>query len=239
MHLLARLHRSFGIASAVLLLTGVSASTQNTASAAASFRVGGEAISIPAPGSELQEIGADYRVLFDRIVPDSNRLVAVFLTADDLEQVRAQKAPALSNYGMIQVLRRAEFADFTPEMFAQIADAMGQQFGAVANGTLQMQQDALNRRVKAFDENAATINLDHPVPLGSFFSRKDEAGFGMIMGASANGQTKRLVAGIAIVRVHNRFLYAYVYNEMKGEPSVQAIRVATERWADAILAANK
>jgi hypothetical protein len=48
-----------------------------------------------------------------------------------------------------------------------------------------------------------------------------------------------MVAGVTVLRVQNRLLYAYIYSAYKDEDSVQWVRKTSEQWADAILNANQ
>lgn len=204
----------------------------------APFRVGGRSIAIPAPPSSLQETGADYRVLLDVLVPTDNRLVAAYVTPSDLQLMSAGKASSLSQYALVEVPRRAEFTDISADEFRQVVETMGQQFGAILNGTLKDQQDELNRRLKSLDENAATITMDKPVVLGSLFSKQDAAAFGMVVPVTSAGSTTKMAVGLVVLRAQERLIFAYYYSTYRNEGTVATIRTVSEHWADTILAAN-
>ena len=83
------------------------------------------------------------------------------------------------------------------------------------------------------------MTLDKPMQLGVFFSKPNACSFGIIQQISAVGSSVKMVAGITILRVQNRLLYAYIYSAYKDEDSVQWVRKTSEQWADAILKANQ
>lgn len=229
-------------ASLIALLAGSpSLRAQNAApqSITPTYRVGTQSIAFPAPTPDLHETASDYRVLLEFLAPSNNRLVAAFVLPDELKVLQAGNVPNLSTYALVEVPRRAEFSDINSDLFKQIVDTLSTQFGATVESSLKGQQDALNERLKALNSGAATVTLDKPVQLGSFFSRPDEAGFGMIISVAAKGTPTNLVMGMAVVRVHDRILMAYLYTEYKDAATVQWTRTTTEHWADAILAANK
>jgi hypothetical protein len=100
-------------------------------------------------------------------------------------------------------------------------------------------EEELNRRMKTLNLDDPKISFDKPVQLGSFFSKQDAFGLGMIMPVSSKGSTTTMVGGIILLRVKNRMLFAYLYATYKDQETVRWVRKTSEGWADAILAANK
>jgi hypothetical protein len=204
-----------------------------------SYRSGLKSIVIPPPTTDLSEIGSDYRVLMDSTVPDTNRLLAAFLSAEDSENLRSRISKGFNRYALAENLRRAEFIDIDADTFKQVSDGMAQQFGAVLNASTKDQEEELNRKLKAMRGTDTTMTLDKPMQLGVFFSKTNACGFGIIQQISAADSSVKMVAGVMILRVQNRLIYAYVYSAYKDEDSVQWVRKTSEQWADAILKANQ
>ena len=226
---------AFVLFAAAALLPFSCASAQN----AHSYRAGLKDFSIPAPSSALVEAGADYRVLMEPLAPVNNRLVAAFLETADLDAIRSGAKAPLNRYALVEIPRRAEFTEVSPEQFKQVADNIAAQFGASFDSSLKDEQDEINRRLKALNSSSATVTLDKPLQLGTLFNKPDAAAYGMIMPISSEGKTKKMVMGMVVLRVQSRVLFAYTYTEYKDESSVQWIRTTDESWADSILAANK
>lgn len=224
---------------AVLVFGSIDTIAQDTNSkSGAIFRVGLKSITISAPSTELVETGSDYRVILDALTPAVNRLVAAFLLPEDLKAI--QNGPAiLSRYALVEVPRGAEFANITPEIFKQIAANVGQEFGASLDATVKDQQDEINRRLKALGASSTTLTLDKPMMFGSFFSKPDAFGFGGIMPIELNGRKNKVVMVVSVVRIQDRVLSLYLYNSYVDLESVNWARTTSEKWADAILAANK
>jgi hypothetical protein len=211
----------------------------STAQDTPTYRAGLKSLAIPAPSSELVETGSDYRVLFENLAPTTNRLIAVFIEAPDLDSIRSQGSTALNRYALVEVPRRAEFANVTTDLFKEIANSLASQLGVKVDESIKDQQDEINRRLKALGSNLAEVTLEKPVQLGTLFSKPDACAYGMIMAISSGGKTKKMMIGVTAVRVQTRVLLIYTYNEYKDESSVQWIRTTDEHWADAILAANQ
>ncbi|HVU47472.1 MAG TPA: hypothetical protein VHD85_15170 [Terracidiphilus sp.] len=225
------------VVAAMLFLPLATLNAQNAVTQ--TYRAGLRSIAVPAPTGDLSEIGPDYRVLFEPLAPDTNRLIAAFVLPDDAAAVRGGGVGALKQYALVEVMRRAEFSDVSPDLFKQIEDGMATQFGADLNASLKDQQNELNHKLKALNDNAATVSLDKPVQLGALFSKQDACGFGVIMPVSAKGTTVKMAAGIMVLRVQQRLVFAYLYTEYKDDTSVQWMGKTAEAWADSILAANK
>jgi hypothetical protein len=211
---------------------------RSTAQDAPTFRAGLKNFTIPAPTPDLVEPGSDYRVLLEPLAPTANRLVAAFLQPADLDILRSGQNAALSDYALIEIPRRAEFAEVTSDKFNEIAASLAAQFATAVDAGLKDQQDEINRRLKALGSSSGDVSLDKPIQLGTFFSKPDASSYGMIMAISSGGKTKKMVMGMTVLRVHSRVLFVYHYSEYKDESSVQWIHTTDEHWADAILKAN-
>jgi len=220
---------------AVLLQPGVQSSAQD----AATYRAGLKTFTIPPPASDLVEPGPDYRVILEPLAPNANRLVAAFVPRADLEALRSMHGAALTTYALVEVPRRAEFAEVGPDQFKEVADAVGNQFGASFSATLKDQQEEINRKLKTLNSSSAELTLDKPVQLGTLFSKQDARGYGMLMSVSMNGQSKKVAMAMAVLRAQSRMLFLYTYTEFKDESSVQWVRTTSEHWADSILQGNK
>jgi hypothetical protein len=172
-------------------------------------------------------------------VPDTNRLLAAFLSSEDAASVRTGTPKGFERYALVENLRRAEFADVTADIFKQITDGAAQQFGAVLDGSMKDPQEEINHKLKAMRGVDATLTLDKPVQLGVLFSRPSACSFGMIQAVSLAGNSVKMVVGVTILRVQNRLIYTFVYSAFKDDDSVQWVRKTSEQWADAILKANE
>jgi hypothetical protein len=203
------------------------------------YRAGLKNFTIPVPTSDLTEAGPDYRVILEPLAPTQNRLIAAFLLPADLDTIRTGSTAFPNRYALVEVLRQAEFADVSPEMFKEVSDAFGTQFGAAVDSSVKDNQDEINRRLKALHSSASEVTLDKPVQLGALFTKPDACAFGMVMSMTSGGKTKKLAVGVLAMRVRSRLLFMYTYTEFKDDSSVQWIRTTDEQWADAILQANK
>jgi hypothetical protein len=204
-----------------------------------SYRSGLKSIVLPPPSADLNEIGPDYRVLMDSTVPDTNRLLAAFLTAEDSANLRSGVSNGLSRYALVENLRRAEFMDVDADIFKQVSEGMAQQFGVVLNASTKDEEEELNRKIKSMRGVDAALTLDKPMQLGVLFSKPNACSFGIIQQISASGSSVKMVAAITILKIQNRLIYAYLYSMFKDEDSIQWVRKTSEQWADAILKANQ
>jgi hypothetical protein len=201
--------------------------------------VGLKLIVVPPP-ADLVETGPDYRVLFEHDAPDSNRLIAAFLPSEDVAKLPARSPDGLPHYAFLETLRQAEFADVDETTYKQVAAAVAKQFGASADAPaldLKAFQDEVNHKLKAVG-GTSDVSLNEPVMLGTFFSKPNALGVGMLMDVGAGGKTKKAIVGTAFLRAKNHLLYATVFAQYTGDDSVAWARTVSEQWADAILKAN-
>jgi hypothetical protein len=213
--------------------------TAQTASAAApTYRAGLKSIAIPPPDSDLLEIGPDYRVLFETFAPNTNRLIAAFVLPGEAAALRTGGTEDTSTYGLVEVPRAAEFKEITPEIFKQVAEAVGTEFGANLDADIKAGNDEVNQRLKDLNSGVSGITVDKPVPLGTLFSGSDEDGFGLVMQATAKGTTVKMAMAVVLVRVHDRVVFGYLYTVYKDADTLHWLGRTSHAWADAILKAN-
>jgi hypothetical protein len=213
-------------------------SAQSTAPPTDTFRAGLKSFTIPAPSSELVEPGSDYRVLLEPLAANTNRLIAGFITSDELNALRSSAGTQLKRYALVEVPRRAEFTEVTPEIFKQVVESVGAQFGASIDANLKDQEAEVNRRIKDLGASK-TVTLEKPVQLGAFFTKPDAASYGMVMPITVDGVAKKVAMSMIVIRIQQRMLFLYVFDEYKDESSVQWVRATGEHWTDATLQANK
>jgi hypothetical protein len=215
------------------------ASVAQPASAAApTFRAGLKSIAIPAPGSELVEIGPDYRVLFETFVPSTNRLIAAFVVPGEVTAIQTGSAEQLSEYALVEVPRAIEFKDVSPELFKDVANEVANQFGANLDTAFQSGRDEVNQKLKDLNANAASVTVEKPLQLGALFRESDAYGFGMISEVTAKGTSTKMAMGVLLARVQDRILFAYIYTVYKDADTVRWLTNTSQAWADAILKAN-
>jgi hypothetical protein len=197
-----------------------------------------KSIAIPSPSNDLGEIGSDYRVVLETMVPPTNRLVAAFIRPEDLHQVLAGGNAPLAQYALVEIPRRAEFAEVNPATFKTAADSVAKEFGANLEADLKKGMDDVNHNLKELNSNSTSVVLSKPLPLGVLFSKPDAAAFAMVESVSAQGPEIKVAIAVVVLRAQRRILFLYLYSIYKDESTIQWARNASEQWTDAILKAN-
>jgi hypothetical protein len=202
------------------------------------FSVGGLSLILPSPTGDMNEVGNEDRTLFNLVVPNSNRLVAAYLPAQDLAHLRAKTEGGLSKYALVEALRSAEFSDIDSSDFSTLVNTLGNQMGSIVNADFEESEAQFNRRMKTLKLNEK-LSLGKPVMLGLLFTQKNAVGFGMITPVTINGVTKKMVMATILLRVRQRLLFAYVFAQYKDEQTADWTRKTAEQWTDAILVSNQ
>ena len=229
------------IAAFVCLAAGAISSQAKAQTAAGAgqgqFPVGDVSILLPAPPAQsMVELG-NGRGYFDPAVPDSNRLMAAFVLEKDVPTLHSASTQVLTPYALVETLRAAESSSISASDFKDLVDSVTKQIGSVLDSAFKESEESFNQRMKAMNLNAQ-VNFGKPVTLGTFFLKTDAYGFGMMAPVTANGTTTNMVVGTALLRVRSHIVFTYFYSAYKDDQSPGRVRAATEKWADAILAAN-
>jgi hypothetical protein len=209
------------------------------AQATQSYQAGGVSIAIPSLTGDMVELGSDSRSTLEVAVPDSNRLLAGFVLANEVPLLRSNSSLGITRYAMVEVSRKAEFTDFGADDFKQMVDSASQELGKIIDSSVKDEEEEFNRKMKALNPDSAQISMDKPLMLGALFSKPDAYGFGMIEAITQNGATTKMACGGVLLRVKNRALFLYVYSAYKNQETLNWIRKVSEAWANAILSENK
>jgi hypothetical protein len=213
---------------------------QNQATpAAATFRIGGVDVAIPAPQIGFVEAGPQKRSLFDVFIPLSTELVAAFASPQTLAALAPDKDVSPANYALVFVIRRSESEDTSPDDFKAASDAFSAPLGYPAGSIHQETEAELNQRLQKLGLDKTGVKLQGLISLGCFISQPDAMVIGSLTPANMESATVAGAMSMIILNVHKRLVFAYLYSEYKDRNTVIGMRKASIDWTQAILAANK
>jgi len=208
-----------------------------TAAARRPYWVGDVTIVLRPPGSGMTEVGDDNRAKLAGLVPEDNWLIAAYLSAEDLSELKSGETPIPSDYALVEAIRAAETTEMSADDFKSAIDAMGQQMGFTLNLPVTETGEQFKQRIDAMNLDDK-VDSRQQVPLGVLFCKTDACGFGVIRAGEKNDDGPGMVVSVIVLRVRKRILLAYVYSSYGGEISTEYVRGLSEWWADRILADN-
>ncbi len=134
-------------------------------------KAGGVPLVLPAPPGDFVEVGDKSRsMFFELLVPSPNRLLTAYAPPSKIDMIGKIKDPGLDWYGMVEVLRQAEYTDVTPDAFEQVVKGLDTSLGKVAAEQAGVTMDEINLRLKQL--GGKPIEVAHPEMLGGFFGRR-------------------------------------------------------------------
>jgi len=214
------------------------ASTTGAMPADPEAKAGGVLLVLPAPPGDFVEVGDKLRsMFFELLVPSSNRLLTAYAPPSKIDMIGKVKDPGLDWYGMVEVPRQAEYADFTPDAFEQVVKALDASLGKSAAAQTEDATAEINLRLKEL--GGKPIEIGHPEMLGSFFRVRDAAGYGLLIAMKQEDKNVTMANGMAAVRVKQRLVFAYIFRKFESPETVALVRKDLRSWADSILAENK
>lgn len=201
--------------------------------------VGGVDAIIPAPQHFLEA-----RDSFAEFPPEMpNRLLAVFMTPDEVKQRNADPASPLTKFMQIQVSKDAENHDLTSSEFSDLATKMSSVQDNVFGSAVDDVNAMLKKMLSQSPDHLA-VELSQPKTLGTFLNTDNAVGILMAMSMKAQGpsgiqRTQYVIASCVLFRVKNRLLYSYTYCDIGEKDAVGWVKSAATDWMNAILAANE
>ncbi len=209
--------------------------------------VGGESILIPAPPGfhEISQLSPETRKDFEKAVPPENRLLAAFVSEDDLGRIMKGELLNARRYLMVEAHRELEHMTMTGSDFADMVAAVRRKKGAVSEETktrVQRLTDQRTREVFGSDASAVQITAGEEVPLGVFVDKSDVIGYATISKSQVvvNGVKQDLVTtmGVCFVKVRSKYLYVVVTSRYDEPKDLEWLRATSSQWPDQIVAAN-
>jgi len=201
-------------------------------------KAGGVSLVLPAPPGDFIEVGDKLRsMFFELLVPSSNRLLTAYAPPSKIDLIGKVKDPGLDSYGMVEVLRQAEYTDFMPDDFEEVVKALDTSLGKVAVEQVGDAMDEINLRLKQL--GGKPIEVGHPEMLGGFFREPDAAGYGMLIAIKHEDKNVTLANGMAAIRIKQRLIFAYLFRKYESPETVALVGKDLRSWADSILAKNK
>jgi hypothetical protein len=200
-------------------------------------RVSDRIIMIPCPPGFV-EVGENKRDFFP--AAPNNRLLAIFVSPQDLPLLDGDAARDIEHYMQVQVSRRAEdrpigAADFK-ELVGGVREQQDARWEEIRDKMNTMLSDAA-KESKDFPQ----MEIGKPIPLGTFLNKESAYGFAMLMSLNAGGRPKpiKMVCGACFIKVKERLLFTYVYAKHEGNQSIEWVRRTSQDWVDRVIADNK
>jgi len=223
---------------AAIALLLLCAPTTKAIAADPEAKAGGVSLVLPAPPGDFIEVGDKLRsMVFELLVPSYNRLLTAYAPPSKIDMIGKVKDPGLDRYGMVEVVRQAEYNDFTADAFEQVVKALDTSVGKVAAEQIGEAMDEINLRLKQL--GGKSIEAGHPEMLGGFFREVDAAGYGMLTADKQEEKTLTMATGMAAVRVKQRLIFAYIFRKYESPETVALVSKDLGSWVDSILAKNK
>lgn len=209
-----------------LMLLGsiANAETQNI-----QIEVGGVKIDVQAPIGfhEISSLSPETRNLAETMTPPSNRLLAIFVSEDDLGRIMKGEAPEFGRYMLLQVFRELENTNISNGQFRQLVAQIKEQ-----QNTLLPKEYELSQKMK----------IGEQVPLGVFFEQSNAIGFTSLVKYQAEAEGEKLdyvvAGGTSFIRVKQKVLYAYVYGTYENQDDLNWVRSKSREWVNSLLTFN-
>ena len=230
-----------------VFVMSASAGAQTPKADVATFHLGDQVITIPAP-NDFEEAASQFESIKTRFTvteAPSNDMLAVHLPHADCEKLRAGGAASLNFYTKISVPRSARSLDYSAEQFAKLVSEFrktGSQVMDVNGPTMKETLEHLSKGLSDLNKNETQVDMDQPLSLGEFDTRPNVYSVMLLVNLKAqSGDVKisQLIAGgISFVRIKQRLIFVYTYRKYDSKADVETLRDFTKQWIGQILAAN-
>jgi len=233
--------RVAGIATVLVWACAAAAAVDDTP--AAQVEVGGVAIELPAPSGQVAITDERLRKFIEAMVPAVNRHLASYAPAADIERVGT--GASFSRWASVHSVREVENLTLREADFIVIR---GQMLAAWNDQLAQVAQLVNDEFVKSSERVREAINVDMQfaasdiVPVEVVADEPDAFSTMMLLRSEvkSQGQTlaSKLIATTTMMRVGDRLVVLYYYDQHRSDADIAAARDATRDWIAAVRAAN-
>lgn len=212
--------------------------------------IGGKKILIPAP-KEFSDPSLTFPKVSqfgEAMTASTNRLLALFISDDDVKAMLAQTPPQLQRYFMVQTLRVAENAAMSTQDFSGIKNQLKNQYKKViADNAAKMQLeidravDRLNSDSKAIQEKKMSLKMGELKIVDVIDDEKFVTLIAKILvQAEVSGEVKEIpmVLGLATTMVKGKIIYFACYNRFESDADISWIKTQSLEWMPLLFSAN-
>jgi len=235
---------------AVVIVLGVTASAlaQAPKTKAATFQLGTQVLTIPAPAG-FEEAASQFEQIkthFTTTEAPDNDMLAIYLPSADCDKLRAGEFGPFSFYTKVSIRRAVREQDYPTDRFAQLVATFRQNGAQIldVNGPLmKAATERLDKSLTELSKQETQVDLSQPVNLGEFDTRPDVYSVMLLLNfttTTADGQTTvPILGGLSYIRVKQRLVYVYTYRRYNSKADAAILRAFTTDWINQILAANR
>ncbi|MCY4390060.1 MAG: hypothetical protein OXC18_23425 [Desulfurellaceae bacterium] len=210
--------------------------------------IGGVKIDVKAPNGfyEISSLSSETRKIAETMTPPTNRLLAVFVSEEDLGRIVKGESPIFERYIFLQVFRRLEATTISNTDFQKlITHFKGQQnilFDENKDMVDSLLEGATKKMSKEYDFSLK-MKLGENISLGIFLEQPNAFGAVNLVKYRVNAEGKELdsivAGGISYVLTRGKLLYAYVYSVYETQDDVDWVRAKSKEWVNSLLASNE
>lgn len=215
---------------------------------AVEITLGDEALQVAAPAgfADVSGVSKEQFAVFEDMLPESNRLLAVFVTEQDAGRLMRGDSADFREYFLVQSVKALESMTLSKQQFTEIRSMLRQQYGDVFEKQKEAIEEGTTRAGKSLSKRLGTdvdFNISGMVPLGideetashismSFLSKYDMTVDGEII--------ESVVAGtMTVLLVRGKVIYLYAYRTYEGEKDLRWTRSQVKSWLPDIVSFNE
>ena len=210
--------------------------------------IGGVRIDVQAPKGfhEISSLSPETRKLAETMTPPNNRLLAVFVSEEDLGRIMKGDPPMLERYMFLQTFRGLENSNVSNAKFQKIVSQVKEQqsmlLSKLKKDVATLVEGAAEKMSKEY-ELSLKIKMREQVPLGVFYEKHNAVGFSSLGKYQVETEGEKLdhvvASGTSFILTRSKILYAYVYGAYKGQSDLDWVRSKSKEWANSLLSLNK
>lgn len=231
------------IPATVLVLCGLASIVR-----AVDVHIAGQTIPVPAPTgfSEIGKIAPNTFSMFEAVLPVENRLLAVFVSEENVGRLLRGEAPVLDKYMLVDSPKELEESTLTKAQFAGLRTALRRQYAAPTQNAPERMNEAVVKAGKALSRLSGTqvdLTVEGIAPLGIDSETASSITMSLLARyktLAGNEHVQQVTAGTTTtLLVKGKILHLNVYRVYKDENDLAWTRERSQSWVKSILTTNE
>lgn len=214
----------------------------------ADIKIDSEIISVPAYDGfvEISKISPDTLAMFEDMLPPTNNLHAVFVTASDSAKLLKYQSPELKRYLIVQTAKSLESVALGARHFAELRNKIREEYESLFDQN-KSKIDELAKRASQKLSDRISDNFEMKVGEMLPMSVNSETAYHISLSSltkystsTAEGNTEFISAGtMSMVLLKGRVLYLNVFSTYNNIEDLKWTQSVAEKWTESAVRSNQ
>ncbi|GAB2181377.1 hypothetical protein DLREEDagrD3_16000 [Denitratisoma sp. agr-D3] len=219
----------------------------NVSATVPTYEIGGQSLQIPSPSGyqEVRSVAPHIYALGASLTPRDNRLIAMFVSNEDVNAAAKGREPRLDKYYLVQTLRNVEGKELSEANFREVQGVLKAQFQAAAKQIapeIQALIESVSKSSEFAERLGSQMQVGQIIGLEVFEEARNSISWLTVTKLRTTKKGRvidyAVVGAMTTVYVKGQLLAMYVCSRLRAKSDFDWVKQQSMTWLKAINAHN-